>query len=218
MQIAAAERVAQFHAQVALATGRPAARRADQQLATRRALRRRVVQFALPLARLAAQQPSTIAPAARISSLVSSPSVPAHRISIARLILDRRHDRRKVHERADNHALRQPRMVQRPRAVGRRDEHRPAADCFRRVFRRRIPQVEAIDQHAAASPPSTTLSRPAFSPPPALRRSRRNGTTSLAPDASAWQIVDRGPQHIDHDRPRCPPAPSLSDTCIAARL
>ena len=57
---------------------------------------------------------STIAPAARISSRVSSPSVPAHRMSTRGSSLNRRRDRRKVHECADQHALRLPGMVRGP--------------------------------------------------------------------------------------------------------
>ena len=113
-----------------------------------------------------------------------------------RLIFNRRDDRREVHERADNDALRQPRMVQRPRAVGRGDEHAPPADGFAACTRAancrgRSPSIRSplplAAQHdvrrGRLSPPRPALRRsPETARPPSPRR-RAPGRSSTSPAA-----------------------------------
>ncbi len=129
------------------------------------------------------------APAARISSSrLAAVRAGAQNIDPG-LILNRRHHGRQVHHRADHDTLRQPCMT-RPRAVGRGEKHALAGHRLRRVLGRRIAQVETRRIcPPPRSPPSTTSLDGRLLAAASASSISRNGTTSLAPEASAWQIV-----------------------------
>ena len=106
-----------------------------------------------------------------------------------RLISDRRHHGREVHERANDHPAGLPGVDEGPRAVGRGENtRRPPTDAG--VYSDgELPRSKPSIRLPPRSPPSTTFARSAAAAASASSTSR-NGTTSVAPAASAWQIVD----------------------------